>query len=1103
MKKKALWKDIIKEIWQTKSRFLSIFAIITLGVAFYAGISATGPDMLNTADHYYTQKNLMDIQVASTYGLNDDDLDLLSSVENAKVTGGYSQDVLLDGNGSTVKIVSFAENTGESQNDYEVISGRLPEASGEIAIDNRSVFTDVYSLGDTVTLSTDDSDTDLSDVFETTAYEIVGFVNSPMYIEHITRGNTTIGTGTLDGFAVVSEEDFKLDLYTQAYLTFSDLSAMTAYSEEYESGVDSYTETIEQLLESRPEERLEEIRSEGQKEITEAQAEIDEARQQLADGETELADARSELERGSSEYQNGLAVIETEVSQAQQEIDSNLEELQNGREELESNRAALNAGQAELDEAWAAFEAQRTPVTNQIENGGLFLANARAVLQMPAEEVPAETQSAIIGSANGISISLGELFTLYFGGSVPADEVEAALIEFEGSLEESRAQLLEAENELLANQQQLDQARQEIQEAEAEIAAGESALADAQAQLDQEQADSEAELAAANEELTAAQAEYDQAAAEFETQRAEAEEEIADGEAEISAAQQELDKLSLPEYFVLDRTMNPGYAEYSDNAERISAIAQVFPVFFFLIAALVCLTTMTRMVEEQRQQIGTLKALGYSDWDISKKFLVYSLIASVSGTTLGLIIGYQMFPRIIFDAYGSMYNLSSVQISYYLNYGIISFVVASLGTAAAAWIASRVELRSNAAALMRPKAPKIGKRIMLERLSFIWNRLSFTHKVTARNLFRYKQRMLMTVLGVAGCTALMLTGFGLTDSITDVAELQYGKVMHYDAIVSLDTEADEQELDDYQQIINEQEEIVSALNVFQETHTAEAEGVNTQDVMLYIPETTENFEDYVLLNDRLSGERYTLSSDGVIITEKLAELFELEAGDVLTLRDASNDSYDVTIDAVAENYAGHYIYMDPLYYEEIFGESADFNAQLLMYDQPESWEEELGTVLTAQPGVMAVSFISQISGSFEETMNSLEIVTLVLIVSAALLAFVVLYNLTNINVSERVRELSTIKVLGFYDAEVTMYIYRENILLTLMGILAGSLLGILLHSFVLSTAEVDILMFSRTIHPMSYLYSAVLTFLFSGIVMVAMHLKLKKINMIEALKSVD
>ena len=1103
MKKKALWKDIFKEIGQSKARFLSIFAIITLGVAFFAGIKATGPDMIDTADHYYKETKLMDTKVISTYGLNEDDKKLLESVEGAEVTMSYSQDVIFEDSSLVTKLMAYSSDEAAKQNNYVVASGRLPEKSGEIALDNNSSMTEAYKIGDTITLSSEDEETDLEDSFATTTFEVVGFVDSPQYIEDSSRGTSTVGKGTLDAFAVISQEDFNSEFYTEAYLSFEKNDSLVSYSSEYEDAVEKQMDQIEKVVEQRPEERLAEIRSEAQTEIDDGQAEIDDAKQQLADGQKQLDDAKAELDQGRADYNEGKAALESQTADAQATIDQKRQELENGKAEVAANEADLQAAQIQLIDARNNFEAQKATADQNLANGETFVENARAILAVPVESVPVETQTSITQAATAIDSSLGEAFTGYFAGVVPSSTVSAALDSITATFEETRAQMSAAEAEIAANEERVNQGLADIEAAKTTLANGEAQLVEGQEELNQEKANGEAELAAALEELETGQADYEEGLAEFETESADAEKKIADGEADLADAKQELEDLEMPEYYVLDRSTNPGYGEFSDNAERISAIAQVFPVFFFLIAALVSLTTMTRMVEEERLQIGTLKALGYSNWDISKKFLVYASVASILGTIIGLIIGYQLFPQVIFNAYGSMYNLPSVRITHYFSYGAISFIVALLCTVMSAYLAVRVALQSTPATLMRPKSPKIGKRILLERMPFIWNRFGFIQKVTARNLFRYKQRMLMTVLGVAGCTALILTGFGISDSISDVSSLQYGKVMKYDAIVALNTDASDSEKADYDEELAKQTGISESLKVNQENFTIDAEDVNTQDVTVFAPETTENFEDYVLLNDRTSGETYSLPEEGTIINEKLAELLGVEKGDTLTLTDSDNKQAEVKINEVVENYTGHYVYMTKEYYETTFGKAPEYTTELVNYGSEKVDEETLGTTLTEQPSVLSVNFVSDVSESFEETMGSLGIVTLVLIVSAGLLAFVVLYNLTNINVSERIRELSTIKVLGFFDKEVTMYIYRENIILTLMGIVVGSLLGVLLHSFVLGTAEMDQLMFSPTIQPLSYLYSGIITLVFSGIVMIAMHYKLKEVDMIEALKSVD
>ncbi|AIQ27562.1 MULTISPECIES: ABC transporter permease [unclassified Paenibacillus] len=855
MKKRALWKDVFREIRHTKARFLSIFAIIMLGVSFFAGIKSAGPDMLDTAATYYKDHRLMDLRVQSTYGLTEKSIDNLRDIPGVKtVQPVYSSDVFLGESGLIAKVYSYADDN--ELNGYKITSGHLPEVSGEIVLDAYLLQEEKFSLGDSITFSGEAGD-DLAGNFQTLSYTVVGFAQSPQYIETSTRGTSRIGKGTADAFAVIPEDDFSLPVYTEAYLSFTDTAAETAYTPAYDALIERHLPETEEALKDYPQQRLEELKAEAAK--------------------------------------------------------------------------LLAAGRQPMDEA----------------------------------------------------------------------------------------------------QQQQTQQQQ----------------------------------------------------------------------AEASAAQ---NPLELPKVYVTDRTINPGYAEYKDNADRLSAIATAFPVFFFLIAALVSLTTMTRMVEEQRLQIGTLKALGYGSMDIMTKFLVYGTLASLAASIAGLAIGFTLFPGIIYNAYSQLYNLPGVIKSFYPAYAIISIIVALVCTAMTAMIASRVELRSNASVLMRPKAPKSGQRIMLERFSFLWKRLSFVQKVTARNLFRYKQRMFMTVIGVAGCTALILTGFGLKDSIGSIADRQFGGIMKYNALVALHDNATAGDKASYAELIKQESAVTGTLDVLQEAMTARAKGVNDQEVRIFVPAAADQLAPFVVLKDRITDEPKMLTDEGAIITEKLAKLYDLVPGDSLTVLDSNNEEYQVKVSAVTENYVLHYVYMTPAYYAKVFGGGAVYNTQLLNYSaQDKQWEDHFGEKLTANGQVALVSFSSGVGEAFDGTMKSMDVVIVVLIVSAAALAFVVLYNLTNINVSERVRELSTIKVLGFYDKEVTMYIYRENILLTLLGIIFGGALGILLHGFVLSTAELDATMFAPLIKWQSYLYAALLTVLFSGIVMAFMHLKLKRIHMIEALKSVE
>lgn len=1102
MKKRALWSDIFREIWRTKARFLSIFAIIMLGVGFFAGIKATGPDMLNTADHYFKELRLMDLKVQSTYGLREKDIDTLNRVPDvSEVQPGYSSDVFLDDTGLIAKVFSYHKDN--TLNQYKLTSGRMPLVSGEIAIDENGELESQYKLGDTITFTNQDSEA-LEDTFKTVSYKVVGTVKSPMFISKLGRGSSNIGKGTADVFVVIPQEDFNLEVYTEAYVSFKGTAALAPYTPAYDDLIEQHKEKVEQALNGQPEERLKEIQKEGQDKLADAKLKVSDAKQQLADAQQELADAKVELDEGRQSYQEGVDRLESELANGQAKLDSAKRELEQAKADLERNRKRISEGAAQLKDGQAELDVQKKALESKLAQGHELVNSLKQIAKLPPEAIPAEQKKQLIAAAVAADAGLGQAVTGYLNGAVEAGALNGATSSFEQGLKQASQKLASAQQQLDTKKRQLEQAQAQLLAGERKLSQGEAQLNEGQSELAEARQKGEAELASAKLKLEEGQAEYDKGRATYNEEKQKADRKIADAEQDIAEGQKELDELELPKTYVFDRSINPGYTEFSDNADRLASIATAFPVFFFLIAALVSLTTMTRMVEEQRLQIGTLKALGYSNGDIMKKFLIYATLASAAASAAGLAVGYTLFPNIIFNAYGTLYNLPSIRISFYLSYSVISVVVALLCTTMTALIASRVELRSNASVLMRPRAPKSGQRILLERVSFIWRRLGFTGKVTARNLFRYKQRMFMTVCGVAGCTALILSGFGMKDSIGGIAPLQFGEIMKYNAMVALHDDSNEQVKKDYDKLIANTTELSGVLNVTQDAVTATAKGVNNQDVTVFVPESPAKLSDFVILKNRKSDKSIPLSDQGAVITEKLARLYDVGVGDSLTIQNNNNDTFEIKIAGITENYTMHYMYMTPAYYESIFNQNAEVNTQFLTYqDTSSKWEDAFGEQLTNNERVAMVSFTSGVSSAFDDTMDSMNVVVVVLIVSAAALAFVVLYNLTNINVSERIRELSTIKVLGFYDKEVTMYIYRENMILTVLGIIAGNFLGIWLHGFVLQTAEVDAMMFSQTIKWMSYGYAAVLTLLFSGIVMLSMHYKLKRIDMIEALKSVE
>ncbi len=1057
MNKKALWKDIWREVWKTKSRFFSILALIMLGVAFFAGLKATGPNMLLTADQYYTDYNLTDDIVQSTYGLDETDEAALKEVPGVRrVEMQYTADLLLKQNKAVMRLYSYTE--AQKINQYQVEAGRLPKKSGEVALDATKAMKKDFKIGDEITFVKNNG-AKPNDTLKRNTYKVVGFVNTPMFIETSGRGTSSIGKGKTDAIAVVPKQDFNMPVYTQANLTFTNTSFEKAFSDAYNDAADTNKKQIEKVLDDQIDKRFAKVQKEAETKIALGEQKLRDGRAELAENQAKLNEAKQEIDSGFSTYEASKAKFDAQMVASTSELAAGREKLRIVQQNIKDAKAKISTGELESEQA----RAKLTATKSQLDASQVELGEKRKSLSM-----------------------------LYGQEFIAANQ----------KLTTERTKLDAAEKKLATKQGELSEAKVKLAAFEKEYAAGVAELNSGDEKLRAGREAGERELNATLAKLNAGQIEYEANLAKFNTEKKKAESEMADAEQNLQIAKENLADIAKPKYYVLDRSSYPGYNEYYENTERLTSLSTAFPAFFFLIAALVCLTTMTRMVEEQRTFIGTYKALGYNNMDIMKKFLVYGSLASLVGTIMGLLIGFQLFPNVIFNAYGTMYEMPPIEITFYPSYSLIALIVALVCTTVTAFVACYAELKASAATLMRPKSPKKGKRILLERVTPIWKRMRFSDKVTARNIFRYKQRMLMTVIGVAGCTALILTGFGLRDSISDIATLQYGNIMKYDALVSRDTTATKTQNTEYEKLMentNIAERKKAALHAMDAIQKGRNQSVNVTAF-----ESTTDLADFIVLRDRKTHASLPLSNNGVVITEKLADLFDLQAGDTLVVRDANNDEHRMKVSGITENYAGHYAYMTKSYYTKIFHEEPKYNTDLLnLKDTSQKTENLFAEKLIDDGAALQVTYSNTISSLLTDTLNSLNVVMVVLIVSAAILAFIVLYNLTNINVSERIRELSTIKVLGFYPKEVTMYVYRENIILSMMGILGGFVLGFFLHQYVITTAEIDNMMFSPTIRWPSYLYSAILTLVFSTIVMLVMHMKLKRIDMIEALKSVE
>lgn len=1200
MKYRALWKDTFREIPKSVMRFLAIMIIIFLGVGFFVGISATSPDMIKTVDQYFDEQNLMDFRVQSTYGLTEQDIDALNNLDNATVQSHYAYDFLVEDYSETIRLYSYDTNNGQAINQYHIAEGRLPKATGEIALDTLKSFLTDTEIGDTIRLVPGKQNGAPENHLALQTFEVVGFVNTPLYITHTARGNTTVGNGSLDGFGVILEDDYETDYYTEANITIAGAEAFEVFSDDYEEYIDTYETELEQILTALETQRGLSIQDEAQEEIDEGWQEIEDAEQELAEAELELADARAELDEAWAEFEDGYAEFNEqrddvyfEIDENERDLEQTINDLEAQRQDLISQRANLNdqlnaldhneeqliAGQEQLQDGLAqindgiaqieanrpAIEAglqeisnQRNTLTNQrsalvaaregIMELDVALAENEAqltLLQAQLEEAEPEGRPAIEAKiaeleteqAN-LTASRAAIGQQFDNPDITVTEIEnlidqinAGLAQLDTQEEEVRAPLVEADalisrrtglesqlndlekqaQELQAGREQLRAGIEQIDDGIVQIDDGLVQANDGFAELDEaretaatEFEEAEQELLDGEAELNEAEEEYREGLLTFQEERETALAEIEDARLELEDAQNELSNLADPDYFSARREENSMFIEYKDNTDRLAVIANVFPVFFFLIAIFISFTTMTRMVDEEREYIGIMKALGYGNNQILVKFLTYSIFATSLGVILGLVFGYTFIPTLIFDAYGSMYNLPPIHLQQYTLYSLLAAAAAFFSTVGASLLAVKNSLRSNAATLLQPKAPTKGTHIWLEKLPFIWRRLSFNHKITFRNVFRYKSRMFMTIFGIAGSTGLVLTGFGISDSISSIPDIQYGELNHFQAYVALDTNASENVLSNYILAVDNHPDITDAIMTKQENVTLEQDGVNTQEATVFVPEEVDQFSRYITLRDLDTKEHYTLDDSGAFVTHKLAQLFSVGVGDEMTLLDADNEARTIEIAGVVENYVGHTIYMTSAYYQEVTAtDEIEANLSLLTYDADSVSESEIGTKLMNQNAVLGITYSTDIYDAFSDTLSSLGLITQILVIAAAALAFIILYNLTNINVSERERELSTIKVLGFHDKEVTMYIYRENIILTAIGIFFGCLFGTILVRFIMATMEVDNLVFAREIHLSSYLYSILLTILFTLIVMAVIHFQLKRIDMVEALKAND
>lgn len=981
--KSMMGKTTLREIKQSLGRYLAIFAIVALGVGFFAGLKITKTVMVGSADAYLKEKQLYDYRLLSTLGFEEEDVAALAVKEDVRaVEGAVDADILYvngQGNEDVIKAHSLLKNI----NGLEVVAGRLPEKDTECVVDSN--LYQESSIGEKIVFSPNNEEEDLEH-FAYQEYTIVGIVRASTYIQ-FERGTTPLGNGRVSGFMYLLPEGFATDYYTEIYVKFKE--DYPIYSKEYDAYIEEKDPLWETYCEEQGERRYQAI---------------------VADAEEELAEAEEELAEEKADAQKELADAEKELTDAEEELVEGEEKLKDGEKEIADNKALLDSKERELKDAREALLAQR--------------AELEAMGQMEAAMQQLEA-------------------------------AEAQITEGEAELERARRQIKDGEAEL-------EESRQEIEEAKQEIADG--------------------------------WAEYHDSYAEFE-------EKVADAEAEIEEAREDIAAIEKPDIYVLGRDTNIGYACFESDSSIVEGIANVFPVFFFLVAALVCMTTMNRMVEEQRTQIGVLKALGYGEGQIMGKYLFYSGSAALTGCVAGYLLGIHVFPLVIFTAYGMMYHMGNIVYAFDTGTAFICLVCALLCSMGTTWVSCRRELKEVAADLMRPKAPKAGKRVFLERVPFVWKRLKFLHKVSVRNIVRYKKRFFMMVIGISGCTALLVTGFGVKDSVTNIADQQFEEIQIYQLGITLKDgiiNREDPSIKEFTEILgNYGGEYLPVLETTMDMETEDS----LKAVNLIVVGEPEKIGDYINLHTS-EGEAIDYPDMGeAVICEKLSERYHLKVGDTVRLYDEDHKEIQAVVSGICENYIYNYVYVNAGTYKDAMGELKFKN---LYVNVPEDVDvHAVGAAVMKAENITAVSVNEDMLVRFSSMMSSMNYIVFVVIACAAALAFIVLYNLNNINITERIREIATIKVLGFFRNETAAYVFRENTALTAIGCAVGLVLGKLLHIYVMHEVDIDMVSFDVQVKTISYFLSVLLTFLFTWVVNRIMAGKLDKINMAESLKSVD
>lgn len=1065
--KSMMKRNTFREIKKSFGRYFAILAIIALGVAFFSGLKITQSVMVHSADVYLKDLQFYDYRLVSTLGFTEENVEALAEKEDVRAAeGAISAEVLYKDAGENERVIKMHSIT-EKVNKLKLVAGEMPQSADECVVD--SVLFSEDAIGSKLVLSENNTTDDL-DKFAYKEYTITGLVQSPCYIQ-FERGNTSIGNGRISGFAYILKDGFAVDYDTEIYIKFDE--DYDIYSDEYDSYMDAKEADWEAYTKEQADIRYEKIVKDAQDELdekkeelgekrAEAEAELESAKQQLTDGETEISDGKNQIASAKTE----LSAKASELQSGKDALSSKAAELESASQQISGQESALAAKKAEYEQGLNAYLAAKQQVTDQ--RNSLEAAKAQLMENTPGYE---------------------EMLAQIEAGLTEVAGAEAELNAKNAELEAAAGQLSSAESQLAAAKQQIEDGKNALAAAEAELTDGENQLAAAKEQIEEK----EDQLEAAETELADGLLQYQEKQSEFDEQMQDADDQIAD-------AQSKIDEIEKPETYVLDRNTNVGYVCLKNDSGVVKGIANVFPVFFFLVAALICMTTMNRMVEEQRTQIGVLKALGFSEGKIMGKYLFYSGSAAISGTLIGYVLGIHFFPLVIITAYGIVYKMGGIYYVSDLPLALVSLTVAVFCSVGTTWLSCHKELKEVAADLMRPKAPKAGKRVFLEHVPFIWKRLKFLQKVSVRNIVRYKKRFFMMVIGISGCTALLVMGFGVRDSVVAVADQQYEEIQLYDIGVTLKAgkmpgEADLKSLDS----VLEKENAAGMYAMEKTIDLVTDKG--TKSIHMVAVENPDEVGDFISLHTK-KQEPIAYPKEGeAVLSKKVAETYAVKKGDTILLRDSDNNEMHLKVTGICENHIYNYVYIAPESYEKQIGDVVFKNVYVRLPDASDI--HEVSAALMKADGVTAVTVNSDMLSRISQMMSCMNYIVIIIIICAGALAFIVLYNLNNINITERVREIATIKVLGFYPKETASYVFRENMVLTAIGCGLGLILGKWFHRFVMGEIQIDMVSFNVQINAVSYLFSVLLTMGFAWIVNCMMTGKLERINMAESLKSID